>query len=429
MPSLVDNPSEEGQGWSKASGLIIAGLTLTSFFNYMDRMAVAVLIDPIKKALLLSDTQAGLITGFAFALFYAVMGIPIARLADGRNKARILVICFLLWSAMTALSGAATSFLSLFLLRLLVGVGEAGCLPTSFAIISDRFSPRQRPLAIGLFQAGGKLGVALGVAGAGFAGQMLGWRLALVAVGMAGIPVAVLVAFSLRGVDTGVTITKARAPRVGIVTILRFPGFLALIVAISLASFATYGFTQWLPAFFGRSYGASLSTAGLWIGSTTGAGGLAGTLIGGVIAGILIRRHRDWDLWFPAIAYSLAMPLYLMTVLSRDIATASYLYLAATLVATSGSGVALAAVQRFTDPGHRATANALMLMISALAGVGLGPVAVGFVSDLLHAYYGVESLRWALALSTVAFLLAGPLFLVATRTSSNKGVIRSPANA
>jgi len=409
------DPATAGTGWSRSSGLIVAGLTLTSFFNYMDRQAVAVLIEPIKTALRLTDTQAGLITGFAFALFYAVMGVPIARLVDTRSKPRILVICFVFWSVMTALSGLATSFLALFLLRLMVGVGEAGCLPTSFAIISERFDSRQRPLAISVFQAGGRLGVALGVAGAGYAGQLLGWRYALLAIGAAGLPAALLVAFLLRGVDSGRATPERRAPAAPIGTILKVSGFVPLIAAISLASLGIYGISQWMPAFFVRSFGASLGTAGLWIGVTSGIGGLAGTLAGGVAGSVLVRRNLSWDLWLPALAFAAAMPLFMATALSPTLEIASAFYLVATLIATSGSGVALAAVQRFTRPESRATANALMLMISALTGVGLGPVAVGYASDLLTPQYGAESLRWALAAATFAFLGAGLLFLLAAR--------------
>lgn len=413
----VDHQRVEAQGWSKSSGLVVFGLTLASFFNYTDRNAIAVLIEPIKKSLSLTDTQVGLITGLAFALFYAIMGVPIARFADRGNKSRILVACFVLWSMMTALSGAATSFVSLFVLRLLVGVGEAGCIPTSFAIISERFSANQRPFAISIFQAGGRLGVALGMAGAGIVGQYLGWRVALAVVGAAGLPAALLVAWSLRGVDRPQQSKAIEVRKVSLTTILRFPGFVPLIAAISLTSFANYGISQWVPAFFVRSYGASLGAVGVWIGLSSGFGGLAGTLAGGVAAGHLVKRHPNWDLWLPAIANTLAVPLFVAGFLSPTIALATGCYFAATLVMTVGGGVALAAFQRFTETEHRATANALMLMISALTGVGLGPVAVGFASDLMNARFGVESLRWALVVASLTLVAASYFYVMAGQRS------------
>ena len=417
---VADDRRAGAQGWSRSSGLVIFGLTLASFFNYTDRMAVSVLIEPIKKSLSLTDTQVGLITGLAFALFYAAMGVPIARLADKGNKSRILVSCFLLWSVMTMLSGAASSFLSLFVLRLMVGVGEAGCIPTSFAIISDRFSVAQRPFAISVFQAGGRLGVALGMAGAGIVGQVFGWRVALAAVGAAGIPAAILVAFALRGVDTPHQRDAVDLKKTSLATILRFPGFVPLIVAISMASFANYGISQWVPAFFVRSYGASLGAAGLWIGMSSGLGGIVGTLAGGLAAGSLVKRHPNWDLWLPAAANILAMPVFVAAFLSPTVALASGFYFAATLISTAGGGVALAAFQRFTEPAHRATANALMLMISALTGVGLGPVAVGIASDQLKGQFGSESLRWALIISTLALAGAAYFYVLAGKRPKNE---------
>jgi predicted MFS family arabinose efflux permease len=399
--------------------LTLAALTVISFFNFTDRVAVAVLIEPIKKALLFSDTQAGLITGLAFALFYAVLGVPIGRLADSRNKVTLLIVCFLLWSGATALSGAATSFAGLFVARLLVGVGEAGCLPASFAIISERFTVRQRPLVISIFHAGGRLGTALGMAGAGIAGELLGWRMTLVSIGAIGVPVALLVGLALRGESARQPRQTVKAKGPSLSTILKVPGVGYLITAISLTSFATYGITQWIPAFLVRTYGASLGAAGVWSGATTGLGGIAGTIAGGLAAAYLIRRNPKWDLWLPAAVYAAAAPLFLMSLFSPTLVLASGFYFAATLVATSGGGVVLAAFQRFTEPAHRATANGLMLMISAVTGVGLGPLAVGVASDYFKGQLGTDSLRWALAVCTIAFVAASYFYLQAARSAKS----------
>jgi predicted MFS family arabinose efflux permease len=422
LPRVPDSQAADTRGWSKATILVLAALTVISFFNYTDRVAVAVLIEPIKKSLHFSDTQAGLITGLAFALFYAVLGVPIGRLADSSNKVKLLIICFLLWSGATALSGMATSFLGLFMARLLVGVGEAGCLPASFAIISERFTPRQRPLVISIFHAGGRLGTALGMAGAGIAGQVLGWRTTLMAVGIIGIPVALLVAVALRGEGARQNQQAAKAPGVKLAKILEVPGVGNLITAISLSSFATYGITQWLPAFLVRNHGATLGAAGMWSGATTGVGGILGTLAGGMGAAYLIRRNRNWDLWLPAAVYGLAAPLFLLSLFSPTLVSASGFYFAATLLATSGGGVVLAAFQRFTVPTHRATANGFMLMVSAVTGVGLGPLAVGVASDQLKGLLGGESLRWALAACALTFLAGSGFYLrAAKRARSDVG--------
>jgi predicted MFS family arabinose efflux permease len=410
----------DARKWSLASTVMLGGLALVSYFNYMDRMALSVFMEPIKRELALSDTQAGLITGMAFALFYAVMGVPIGRLIDRGHKVSVLLICFVLWSAMTALSGAATSFAALFMMRLLVGVGEAGCLPASFSIISDHFSAAQRPLAISIFQASGKLGVALGMVGAGIAAEALGWRMALMIIGAAGVPVALVVLWSLRGAAASEHSAHERSPtRALIGDVMKRPGFVHLIAGISLASFSTYGIMQWLPAFLVRSYGASLRDAGLINGLSSGVGAMCGTLLGGLVATRLAKRRATWDLWLPAIVYAAATPLFLCALLSSSLRATSALYVGASAVAASGGGVALAAVQRFVEPAHRATANAIMLMISAIAGVGFGPVFVGMVSDWFRVWLGPEALRGALACSAFAFAWASVHFVLASRVSEN----------
>lgn len=409
-------------GYGQLAHAQLALLALVSFFNYLDRMSLAVLIEPIKRDLALSDTQIGLVTGLAFSLFYACLGIPIGRLADRGRKGRLLAICFALWSAMTALSGAATSFVMLFVTRMAVGVGEAGCMPTSFAIIAARFPQERRPLAISLFQAGGLLGIALGMFGAGLAGQLIGWRWTLGLIGAAGLPVALLVALTLdRGNDT-VSKSAPHPALVDIIALLRRPAYLHSVLGISCASFATYGVIQWLAAFFVRSHGVGLAQIGLFSGLTTGVGGIIGTLTGGAIAGRLTRRRPEWDLWWPAAAYAASAPLFVATVLSPSVTAAFVFNFIATTVAASAGGVALASVQRFTEPERRATGNALMLMISALFGVGLGPVVIGIASDRLHSQLGNDSLRWALAGSTVMFLVASINFLLAAKRGGVKSV-------
>ena len=401
---------------------LLGVLTLVSFFNYLDRMSLAVLIEPIKRDLSLSDTQVGLVTGLAFSLFYAILGIPMGRLADRTNKGRLLAACLALWSAMTAVSGAATSFAMLFAARMAVGVGEAGCMPTSFAIIAARFPRERRPLAISIFQSGGLFGIALGMFGAGLIGQILGWRAALGLIGAAGLPVALIVALTLKRDENHVAKPAPKPAIVDIATLLSRPAFVHVILGISFASFATYGIIQWLAAFFVRSHGVSLAQIGLFSGLTTGVGGIVGTLTGGTLAGRLIRRQPQWDLWLPAVAYAASAPLFVGAVLSPSVTIAFAFNFLATTVAASAGGVALAAVQRFTEPERRATANALMLMISAIIGVGLGPIVVGVASDRMRPFFGQESLRWALTGSTVMFLWSSTHFLLAARHAARDGM-------
>jgi predicted MFS family arabinose efflux permease len=303
----------------------------------------------------------------------------------------------------------------LFLARMGVGIGEAGCAPTSFALISEIFPPHRRPLAISMFQAGGLLGIALGMFVAGIAGQMLGWRLTLGGLGIAGLPVAAIVFFTLRGVGSN-TLRSASEPAWSDVRILLSrPAIRHIIAGISLAAFGTYAVIQWSAAFFMRSHGIGLAQIGMWSGLTTGIGGIAGTLCGGLLAGRLMRRDQCWDLWWPAIAYTVSAPLFVITLTAAPTSLALIFNFCAITVAASAGGVALASLQRFTETPRRATANALMLIVSAIAGIGLGPVFVGMVSDHLSSALGIQSLRWALVASTCAFPWASAHFFLAGR--------------
>jgi predicted MFS family arabinose efflux permease len=263
-----------------------------------------------------------------------------------------------IWSGMTCLTGAAMSFGTLFLARMGVGIGEAGCAPTSFAILSEIFPSQRRPLAISVFQAGGLLGIATGMFMAGIAAQYLGWRLTLGGLGIAGIPIALMVAYTLRDIDA----SSPRRPTTPTITDLKVlltrPVILHIIAGISLASFGTYAIIQWSAAFFIRTHGVGLAQIGMVSGLTTGIGGIAGTLGGGWLAGRLIRRDRNWDLRLPAIAYLAAAPIFAATfgVASTNLAFA--LNFCATTVAASAGGVALASLQRFAEAhahrvGHR----------------------------------------------------------------------------
>lgn len=393
-------------------------LTLVSFFNYMDRMVLAVLLEPIKHELHLSDAQLGLLSGLAFALLYAVLGIPLARYADRASRVRLLAACLGLWTLMTAATGLARSFPQLFLARMGVGIGEAGCVPAAHSLIGDYLPPERRALGISIFQAGGLAGLSAGLMITGFLADALGWRTALMVVGLSGIPLSLLIFMTLpeplrRGHDASV-VEPAKAAISGL---LRRPALRHLVLAISIGGFGTYGITQWLAAFFIRVHGLSLSQIGLWSGLSSGGGAILGVLCGGVIAARLIARDRRWELWVPAIAYAGSAPLYMIVFASPSPWVAIGVKFFATFLAASGGGVALSAIQSFAEPHRRATAVALVLFLTSLLGLGLGPLAVGLLSDALAPSLGKESLRVALLASTGALVWAGIHFWLAARTS------------
>ena len=395
-------------------------LFFVSLFNYMDRMVLAVLVEPIKAELGLSDSQLGLLTGFAFAALYATLGIPLARLADRKSRVVILSACLVLWSAMTAATGLAHNFWQLFAIRMGVGVGEAGCVPSAHSMIGDLFPAEKRAFAISIFQAGGLAGLSGGLMLTGILADQIGWRLALCAVGVPGALLGVIILLTLKEPPRRTT-PQANPSGESTLTVVKIllkrKALFHLTLGLSVGSFATYGLTQWIPAFFIRSHGLSLTQIGVWAGLAAGVGGILGVLAGGVTAVKLLPGDRRWELWLPAVAYAGSAPFYVAVFLLPSPYLAIAIKVVATFIAAAGGGVALSAIQSFAEPNRRATAISLVLFLSSLLGLGAGPFAVGLISDLLEPRFGAESLRYALVISTAALIWAGAHFAMAARTA------------
>lgn len=399
---------------------VLAVLTVVSLFNYMDRMVLAVLVEPIKRDLALSDTQIGLLSGFAFALLYATLGLPLARLADRRSRTVILSICVGLWSAATAACGLASTFTHMLLARVSVGIGEAGCVPSSHSLLGDYFPAERRAFAVSVFQAGGLAGLSGGLMATGYIAEHFGWRNAFAIVGAPGLLLALIVALTVREPRRAASATSeptaAQSMPAALRDLARRPAFVHLIAGLSIGSFGTYGLAQWLASFFIRVHQMTLSQIGFWSGLTAGAGSILGVLIGGALGARLIRRDRRWEVWLPALAYGLGCPLYLGVFLAPGVWSAIAVKFFAGFVVASGGGVALAAVQSLAEPHRRATAIAAMMVFSSLIGLGAGPFIVGLISDALQPSFGRDSLRWALVIATFSLAIAGLHFQRAART-------------
>jgi predicted MFS family arabinose efflux permease len=393
----------------------LALLFLVSFFNYLDRMVIAVMVEPMKRDLALSDTQLGLVSGLAFALLYATCGIPLARFADQRSRKWLLTICLAIWSTMTALTGLARNFTELFAARMAVGVGEAGCVPASHSMIGDMFPPERRALAVGIFQAGGLIGLSVGLAAAGMAAEVFGWRKALIGVGLLGLPLALLMALTMREPERQHAVFDEENASAALAALARSRPLVHLVIGIAIGSFATYGMAQWLPAFFIRSHGLSLTGVGFYGGITAGIGGVLGTLAGGWAMVHLRPRDQRWELWLPACSYLGCIPFYLTAFWVESAILAYGIKFFGIFIAAAGGGVALAAIQTFAEPHRRATAVAVMMFLSSLIGLGLGPAAVGAISDALTSQFGTEALRYALMISTAFLAWAGLHFVSAAR--------------
>ena len=418
QPSAVQPKMAVSDGYLN---YVLFMLAVVAFFNYLDRMVLSMLVEPIKADLGFSDTQLGLLTGFAFALFYATFGIPIARLADTRSRVTILSVCMALWSAMTALCGLAQNFLHMLLARVGVGVGEAGCVPSSHSLLTDYVPVEKRALALGIFQTGGAVGIMVGLIAAGWLADTYGWRATFFIVGIPGVVLALAAKLTVkdppRGNFSDAPEPEAQSFGVAVASLLRRRTFIHIVIAYSLGLFGVYGIAQWTPAFYIRVHEMTLTEVGWGVGIASGLGGVIGTFIGSVLAPRYIARDRRWELWWPAWAYLACIPTYAVAFVAGDLMTSFALVFLASVIAGTSIAPGMASVQSVAEPHQRATAVAIVMFCSAILGQGLGPTAIGITSDLLTPSLGSDGLRWALVFSLVLFAWSWVHFMVAARTA------------
>jgi len=389
-------------------------LGIVSLFNSMDRIIFSVLMEPIRLDLGLSDTAMGLLSGLAFTTFFAVFGIPLARLADRGNRVKLLSVVVAVWILMTAFSGAAQNLTNMFLARAGVGIGESGAWPISHSLLADRFPPEQRAFALGVFQAGGGIGVLLGLLLAGLVADAVGWRWTFVIIGLPGILLALLIRFSLTEPRLESPSPPAESGElsstwVSIRGLLRLKTYRQILAAYVFTSAGLFGMINWLPAFLIRSHDLSLSQVGLWYGPIFGTGAVLGLLTGAILAPRWVARDRRWEFWLTALAYFLSVPLFVGLLLVDHPAWVFLLLFVAIFIATSGQGPLMAGIQRIAGSGARAMAIALALA-AGVAGQTLGPFLVGWFSDAWQPQFGDDALRYAM-LVPLALLTWGVLHL------------------
>ncbi|MGI9229237.1 MAG: spinster family MFS transporter [Gammaproteobacteria bacterium] len=397
-------------------------LFLVSFFNYMDRYMLAVLTPAIKADLDLSDAQIGFITGLAFTLFYATMGIPIARLADRYSRKKIISIALAVWSAMTAICGLAQNFVQLAVARVMVGVGEAGCSPPSHSLLADLFPVKQRARALSIYSLGAPVGIFVGFMLGGWLTQLYNWRIALFAVGIPGIMLALVTYTKLpepeRGAADGIK-TAQQQPGFwfSLKTLCSSPTFMNVSLATGLYTVLWLGVVQWLPSYFTRSFGLEIGTVGTWLAVILSTSQIAGMLMGGQIADKLGHRDIRWYAWVPALAMLISTPMFALTFLTGNVTIAFASLFLPFMIGVMQGPASFAMAQGLADVRMRAMAAALLLLITNMIGGGIGPWAMGFMSDMLAADYQEESLRYSLLVVSLIFGLWASLhYYLASKT-------------
>ena len=395
------NNQKEGLFSPATRNYALSVLVVVYTFNFIDRQILSILLEPIKLELGLSDTALGLLTGFAFALFYATLGIPIARYADKSNRRNLIALALAIWSAMTALSGLAQNFWQLLAARIGVGVGEAGCSPPAHSIIADYFPAENRATALGIYSLGIPVGILFGFLAGGWLNEFFGWRVAFFVVGIPGLLLALLVRYSLREPPRGMAEGRPDpGEQPGVMETFRFmwrkKSFRHLAFGGALTAFVGYGVVTWVPSFLMRSHGMETGEIGTWLGLILGIPGGIGIAAGGWMADKLGARDTRWYLWVVTVALLLGVPFAFGIYLS-DSALAALLFLIVPVaLGNFYQATTFSQTQGLATLRMRAVAAAVLLFILNIIGLGAGPQAVGIVSDLLNPTYGQDSLRYSL---------------------------------
>jgi MFS family permease len=402
-------------------------------FNYVDRYALGLVLESIKSDLRLSDGQLGLLSGIAFALFYSLMGIPIARWADRGNRVTIISLTTAVWSVMVALCGFASTFMQLILIRVGVGIGEAGCVPPAHSLIADYFARAERPRAVAIYMQGASLSVVIGYFVAGWLNELYGWRVMFMLIGVPGILIAVLVLVTLREPrrtdpereigervnDTSPCVdpdpsgrtpaTPLGQPTVREVFISLWTNrtFRHLLLSFSLLSFFNCGILNWQPAYFIRSFGLGTGQLGMLFAVVYGVSTLSGIYLGGEWASRRAPNNERLQLRVMAIANAaFSGVLWGLSYFAPNYPMAFALMGIANFGSTTIYGPLFATFQTLVPARMRAMSIAIVYLFANLIGLGLGPLAVGVLSDALRPSLGDESLRYALLALCPGYLWA-----------------------
>ena len=418
------------QPGSRYRYVVLAMLILAYTFNFLDRQILGILAGSIKAELHLTDTQLGLMGGVAFAALYTTLGVPIAWLADRVSRTWIMTVALTLWSGFTVACGFAGGFWSLFLSRMGVGVGEAGGVAPAYSLISDYFPKSQRARALAVYSFGIPLGTALGVLFGGLIAAYVNWRYAFIIVGLMGVILAPIFKWVVKdpvrgGMDREphslasgevAPLVAPKAPAFGAVlaTITPKPSFWLLAFGAASSSICGYGVAFWLPTFFQRSFGLSLTERALFYSALSLFGGVAGIWLGGLLADKFGAKNKAAYALAPAICFLVALPCFLLAMNVQSLVLAFLLFLIPTGLNLAWLGPVVAAVQHLAPASMRTTTSALFLLINNLLGLAVGLWFFGYVSDLLAPRYGAESMRHALYFGLGFYALSAILLIAAS---------------
>lgn len=408
-------------------------LVVVYVFNFIDRQILNILQEPIKADLGLSDTQLGMLTGLSFALVYCIAGIPVARLADLTSRKAVITVSLALWSGFTALCGLTNNFIQLLFARLGVGLGEAGGSPPAHAMLSDLYEKEKRGRALAVYSSGLYIGTLCGYWLGGWLSDAMTWREAFFVVGIPGVLFSFVLWFSVREPERGLSGNIHVATNTSFFDSFRhlwaLKSFRYYSLATGAGTFVTYGIGNWMPPFLTRTFGEwsipglqawfgfctsdELATAcvemsrteiGLFYGVIAGLGGAIGTVAGGFLADHFGARDRRWFLWIPMWGKLIGSPLFILALLAPTAEISLMLYFPAIAMAAMYLGPSLAITHHLVPPSMRAMSSAVLFFILNIIGLGLGPTAVGMISDwfVLNTDIVQHSVKWGMVIAVCA---------------------------
>jgi predicted MFS family arabinose efflux permease len=411
---------------------VLGMLCFVYVLNFLDRQLLSILAKPIQDDLQVTDGQLGRISGLYFALFYCLISIPVGWLADRTNRVRVLSFACALWSAATVACGFSATYPQLVAARMAVGIGEAGGVPPSYAIISDYFGPGTRGTALGLFNLGPPLGQALGVAFGASIAAAYSWRSAFVVLGAVGVVTALLVYAFVHEPERGRLDFKPSAVqspaeaaagfRATIAMFFTHPVLLLVALASGATQFVTYASLNFTTLFLMREKGMTLSEIAVYYALLIGVGISAGMYVSGRLTDKFAKRGKQAYAMVPAVGLALAIPFFIGFVWAPTWQLAMLFLVGPTFFNYFYLSPAVALVQEEVRPQERVLAGALLLLVMNLIGLGLGPTYLGAASDLLRASHPTNSLQIAFYTLVPFYVIAVVMFLALARKLRREAV-------
>ncbi len=414
----MSNPQNSATHNPNYSRIVLAMLLVVYTFNWVDRQILGILAPAIKADLGLSNTQLGALGGIAFAALYSTLAIPLALLADRTSRTWVITVSLTVWSAFTALCGFAGGFWQLFLFRIGVGIGEAGGVAPSYALITQYFPPHQRARAMSVYALGIPVGMALGVLFGAAIAQAVDWRAAFIVMGVAGVAIApvfrMIVKEPPKPAPTATSAPQARVSEV-FAMLAKKRSFWLMAFAAAMSSVTGYGLAFWTPSILIESFGFDLTTTSWFFGSLLLVGGVFGVMAGGMLADHLGRQDRGAYTKVSGLAWLVTAPLFMAGFLSPSPVLAWCLLVLPNALNLLFVGPLTTAAQHLVPAHMRATASACFLLINNLVGIGAGSWLLGGISDVMTPHFGDSALQYSATLLCCLYFVAAALALLSVR--------------